>query len=317
VTDATVAMGLIDPDYFLGGAIKLDRDKALAAISDKLAGPLGYDVDEAAAGIYRLTTVQMANAIRALTVNRGHDPREFAMVSFGGACGLFAAEIARECDVSRVVIPAAASVFSAFGLLHSDSIFTAVQTTPWTFSSEIAPLEEAFASLGERIERWFESDQIPVASREVAREADMKFAGQVFEVMTHLPAERLTEDLKDDLRERFISDYEREFGSGTAWTEAEILVTNVRMKGIGRLGSAGGAPVRTVVDGGAGRSREIVEPMTGVRRTVDVHRGVPLGEHREGPCLVEEPDTSLYVPDGATIARDQQGNYVIDLPVRS
>lgn len=148
VTDATVAMGLIDPDYFLGGAIKLDRDRALAAISDKLAGPLGYDVDEAAAGIYRLTTVQMANAIRALTVNRGHDPREFAMVSFGGACGLFAAEIARECDVSRVVIPAAASVFSAFGLLHSDSIFTAVQTTPWTFSSEIAPLEEAFASLG-------------------------------------------------------------------------------------------------------------------------------------------------------------------------
>lgn len=145
----------------------------------------------------------------------------------------------------------------------------------------------------------------------------MKFAGQVFEVMTHLPAGPLTEDLKDDLRERFVADYEREFGSGTAWTEAEILVTNVRMKGIGRLGSAGGAPVRTVVDGSAGRSREIVEPMTGVRRTVDVHRGVPLGEHRDGPCLVEEPDTSLYVPDGATIARDQQGNYVIDLPVRS
>jgi len=317
VTDATVAMGLIDPDYFLGGAIKLDRDKALRAISDKLAGPLGYDVDEAAAGIYRLTTVQMANAIRALTVNRGHDPREFAMVSFGGACGLFAAEIARECDVSRVVIPAAASVFSAFGLLHSDSIFTAVQTTPWTFSSEIEPLEEAFAGLGERIERWFASDQIPEASREVVREADMKFAGQVFEVMTHLPSGPLTEDQKGDLRDRFIADYEREFGSGTAWTEAEILVTNVRMKGIGRLGSAGGAPVRTVVDGSDGRSREIVEPMTGERRTVDVFRGVPLGERREGPCLVEEPDTSLYVPDGATIARDQQGNYVIDLPVRS
>src|SRR5690606_6318604 len=123
----------------------------------------------------------------------------------------------------------------------------------------------------------------PVASREVAREADMKFAGQVFEVMTRLPAEPLTEDLKDDLRARFVADYEREFGSGTAWTEAEILVTNVRMKGIGRLGSAGGAPVRTVVGEDAGRSREIVEPMTGERRTVAVHRGIPLGEHRAGP----------------------------------
>jgi N-methylhydantoinase A len=108
VTDAAVAMGLIDPGYFLGGTITLDRDAALAAIRSRLCEPLGFSVDEAAAGIYRLTTVQMANAIRALTVNRGHDPREFAMVSFGGACGLFAAEIARECDVARVVVPAAA-----------------------------------------------------------------------------------------------------------------------------------------------------------------------------------------------------------------
>ena len=95
-----VVMGLIDPDYFLGGTIPLDGDAATTAIDGRLAGPLGFSVDEAAAGIYRLTTVQMANAIRALTVNRGHDPREFTMVSFGGACGLFAAEIARECDVA-------------------------------------------------------------------------------------------------------------------------------------------------------------------------------------------------------------------------
>jgi N-methylhydantoinase A len=314
VTDAAVAMGLIDPGYFLGGTITLDRDAALAAIRSRLCEPLGFSVDEAAAGIYRLTTVQMANAIRALTVNRGHDPREFAMVSFGGACGLFAAEIARECDVARVVVPAAASVFSAFGLLHADSLFTAVQTTPWTFAQAAEDLEAAYTGLQARVDEWFAADAIPAGSREVVREADMKFAGQVFEVTTRLPDEALTDALKQRVRDQFIADYETEFGSGTAWTEAEILVTNTRVRGIGRFGSNGGAPIRTVIEDTAGRTREIVEPITGLRREVEVHRGLPLGGACAGPCVIEEPDTSIYVPDGATITRDSQANYVIDLP---
>ena len=282
VTDAAVVMGLIDPDYFLGGTIPLDGDAATAAIDGRLAGPLGFSVDEAAAGIYRLTTVQMANAIRALTVNRGHDPREFTMVSFGGACGLFAAEIARECDVAQVVIPAAASVFSAFGLLHADSLFTAVQTTPWTFAQTADDLESAYAGLQARVEEWFTADAIPAGSRHMIREADMKFAGQVFEVTTRLPDAAFTEDLKEQVRAQFIDDYETEFGSGTAWTEAEILVTNTRLKGIGKFGSDGGAPVRTLAEQDAGRRREIIEPITGRRIEVDVHRGLALGATLRG-----------------------------------
>jgi len=317
VTDATVAMGLIDPGYFLGGTIALDRDKALAALA-RVADPLGFSVEEAAGGVYRLTTVQMANAIRALTVNRGHDPREFTMVSFGGACGLFAAEIARECDVARVVVPAAASVFSAFGLLHADSIFTAVQTTPWSFAQSADELERAYAGLEARVQEWFAADAIAAGARELVREADMKFAGQVFEVTTTLPRDAFTDALKDDVRQRFIADYEREFGAGTAWTEAEIVVTNTRVKGIGRFGSDADLPLRLTVerDGGQ-RRREIVEPMTGARREVEIHRGLAPGETREGPCVVEEPDTNIYVPDGATVRRDAHANYVIDLPERA
>ena len=316
VTDATVAMGLIDPDYFLGGTIALDRGKAIEAL-ERVAQPLGFTTDEAAGGVYRLTTVQMANAIRALTVNRGHDPREFTMVSFGGACGLFAAEIARECDVARVVVPAAASVFSAFGLLHADSIFTAVQTTPWSFAQSADELEQAYAGLEARVQEWFAADAIADGAREVVREADMKFAGQVFEVTTTLPEAAFTDALKDDVRQRFIADYEKEFGAGTAWTEAEIVVTNTRVKGIGRFGSDADAPLRlTVEEGGGQRTREIVEPMTGARRTVEVHRGLAPGERRDGPCVVEEPDTNIYVPDGAVVQRDAHANYVIDLPAR-
>lgn len=317
VTDATVAMGLIDPGYFLGGTIALDGERAVAAL-ERVAAPLGYSVDEAASGVYRLTTVQMANAIRALTVNRGHDPREFTMVSFGGACGLFAAEIARECDVARVIVPAAASVFSAFGLLHADSVFTAVQTTPWSFAQSAEELEQSYDGLEARVQEWFAADAIAAGSREVVREADMKFAGQVFEVTTQLPAERFTDALKDDVRARFIADYEREFGAGTAWTEAEIVVTNTRVKGIGRFGSDTDAALRMTVDADGGqRRREIVEPVTGARRTVEVHRGLALGERRDGPCIVEEPDTNIYVPDGAVVERDAHANYVIDLPERA
>lgn len=317
VTDATVAMGLIDPGYFLGGTIALDGERAVAAL-ERVAAPLGYSVDEAASGVYRLTTVQMANAIRALTVNRGHDPREFTMVSFGGACGLFAAEIARECDVARVIVPAAASVFSAFGLLHADSVFTAVQTTPWSFAQSAEELEQSYDGLEARVQEWFAADAIVAGSREVVREADMKFAGQVFEVTTQLPAERFTDALKDDVRARFIADYEREFGAGTAWTEAEIVVTNTRVKGIGRFGSDTDAALRMTVDADGGqRRREIVEPVTGARRTVEVHRGLALGERRDGPCIVEEPDTNIYVPDGAVVERDAHANYVIDLPERA
>jgi N-methylhydantoinase A len=240
------------------------------------------------------------------------------MVSFGGACGLFAAEIARECDVARVVVPAAASVFSAFGLLHADSIFTAVQTTPWSFAQSADELERAYSGLEARVQEWFAADAIAADTREVVREADMKFAGQVFEVTTTLPEAAFTDALKDDVRARFIADYEREFGAGTAWTEAEIVVTNARVKGIGRFGSDADLPLRLTVDGGGGqRRREIVEPMTGTRREVEVHRGLALGERRDGPCVLEEPDTNIYVPDGATVQRDAHANYVIDLPERA
>jgi N-methylhydantoinase A len=313
VTDAAVAMGLIDPEYFLGGTITLDAAKARTAVDDKVGKALGLTTEAAAAGIYRLTTVQMANAIRALTVNRGHDPREFTMVSFGGACGLFAAEIARECEVARVVVPAAASEFSAFGLLHADSIFTAVQTSPWTFAAAAEDLEATYRGLQERVDEWFEADDIPAGSREIVREADMKFAGQVFEVTTRLPEQVLTDDLKDQVREQFIVDYEVEFGSGTAWTEADILVTNTRVKGVGRLGSSGEGRVRSEVESQSERRRTVTEPMTGDLREIDVVRGLPLGEQRSGPCIVEEPDTNLYVPAGATIRRDEHANYVIDV----
>lgn len=313
VTDAALVLGLLNPDYYLGGSVTLYEDKARGAVRRELADPLGLSEDGAAHGVYRLATSQMANAVRKITVNRGHDPREFTLVGFGGACGLFAAAIAAEIGVGEVIIPRNAAVFSAYGLMHADSVFSAVQTTPWTFAEPAVDLDKEFAALEARAQAWFESEGIPEQSRELYREADMKFMGQIFEVTTRLPSKTFSEEDKDLLRQRFIEDYETEFGSGTAWTEAEILLVNSRVKAIGRteaqkITDTGSDGERHVV-----RKRECVDPATGRRGPVDVHRGFSALGQAHGPCLLEEPDTTVYVPAGARVELVDGGHFSVRL----
>lgn len=310
VTDAALALGLLNPDYYLGGAVTLYEDKARAAIRQHLAEPLGMSDDAAAHGVYRLGVSQMANAVRKITVNRGHDPREFTLVGFGGACGLFAAAIAAEIGVREVIIPRNAAVFSAYGLMHADSVFSAVQTTPWTMSDSAEDLEKEFAALESRAHRWFENEAIPDDRRELYREADMKFMGQIFEVTTRLPTKEFGEADKEVLRSRFIEDYEAEFGTGTAWTEAEILLVNSRVKAIGRTEAQKASEV-ALDETYTYDARDSVDPVTGRRCKIDVHRGFSVKGQATGPCLLEEPDTTVYVPSGATASVVDGGHFAI------
>jgi N-methylhydantoinase A len=301
VTDATLTMGLINPDYYLGGTVDLDPASAISAIENEVGRPLGLSVDDAAQGIYRLTVAQMANALRKITVNRGHDPREFTLVAFGGACGLFAAAIGAHAGVREVVIPRNAAVFSAYGLMHADSIYSIVQTSPWNFGLPAAELERTFAGLEERARSWFDAEGIAHDRRELVREADMKFAGQIFEVTTRLSSEAFTDADKDSLRARFIADYEAEFGLGTAWTEAEIVLINTRVRAVG-ISDVQEASASGVEGDHTETSREIVDPSTGQRVVVPIHRNAFAATRAlQGPCILEEPDTTIFVPVGATL----------------
>jgi N-methylhydantoinase A len=314
VTDAALVLGLINPDFYLGGTVALYEDDARAAIREHVAEPLGITEEAAAEGIYRLSTSQMSNALRKITVNRGHDPREFTLVGFGGACGLFAAGIAAEAGVQEVVIPRNAAVFSAYGLMHADSVFSAVRTSPWTMQQPAAELDEEFAGLEQRAQAWFEAEGIPAERRELYREADMKFVGQIFEVTTRLPAGTFTEADKDELRARFIADYEDEFGAGTAWTETEILLVNSRVRAIGRSDVQQVSPVDAAdAETHETGRRSIIEPLTGKRTEVDVHRGFAGPGRAAGPCLLEEPDTTVYVPTGATVELTDGGHFLMRL----
>ncbi|MFC5731557.1 MULTISPECIES: hydantoinase/oxoprolinase family protein [Nocardioides] len=313
-TDAALVLGLINPDYYLGGTMPLDGDATKQAVA-KVAEPLGLSVEAVAQGMYRLATHQMANAVRKITINRGHDPRDFTMVNFGGAMGLFAASVAQEVGLEEIVVPANAAVFSAWGLMHADAVYTEVRTTPWTFDQPAEQLEASFSELEARARAWFEAEGIPEESQDLIREADMKFAGQIFEVTSRFPNEGITEELKEQLRGQFVSDYESEFGTGTAWTESEVLLINVRVRALGRSDTAelGGDKVVTIPQEIDQYERQIISPATGEPLTVTVYRGFAAVREAEGPCILEEIDTTVYVPEGAKASMNDEGDVIVSL----
>src|SRR3984885_13210222 len=128
ITDCNLVLGYLDPGGLVGGALKLDRDAAEAAVARDLAGPLGCSLEDAAFGMLRLASATMMRAIRAVSVERGRDPREFALLAFGGNGPLFAAGIAQELGIERVLVPPLPGVFSAFGLLVADTEHHATQS---------------------------------------------------------------------------------------------------------------------------------------------------------------------------------------------
>lgn len=315
-TDAALVMGLINADYYLGGTMSLDAELTRQAVATKLAGPLDLTIEAAAYGIYRLATHQMANAIRKITINRGHDPRDFTMVNFGGAMGLFAAAVAQEVGLEEIIIPANAAVFSAWGLMHADAVYTEVRTTPWTFDQPANKVETAFHELEAGAQSWFKAEDIPEDRRELIREADMKFAGQIFEVTSRLPREPITEDLKDQIRAQFVRDYESEFGTGTAWTESQILLINSRVRALGKSDTAelGGDNVIPIPQETGQYERDIVNPADGSPITVTVYRGFAAVREAIGPCILEEIDTTVFVPAGARATMNEQGDVIVALP---
>src|SRR6201999_1233435 len=180
VTDANVVLGYLDAGAFMGGKRPLDVSAAEAAI-DRLAATLKITRIEAAAGIFRLVNLKMADGIRLMTVRRGVDPRRFALLSFGGAAGLHAAELARELEVERIIVPTTASVLSAWGMLTSDLRYevsrTHFETGARSTASEVRGIfAELEAQAVMRMKRWFDG---PV---EVERAAELRYGEQLFTV---------------------------------------------------------------------------------------------------------------------------------------
>ncbi|MBV9422974.1 MAG: hydantoinase/oxoprolinase family protein, partial [Solirubrobacterales bacterium] len=227
VTDAHVVLGRIDPDRFLGGQMQLDASRASAAFQ-RLATQLGLDLAEAAEGTITIANANMARAIRSRTIEKGHDPREFALVAFGGAGPLHAAEVAESLDIPEVLVPPHPGITSASGLLTSDLKYDQMRTV-FMVQGEVdeARLNRGLQELEEELRGLLGRDGVADRDIDVVRMLDCRYAGQGYELRLALTNGRFSERDLD----RFHALHEREYGHSFA---DPIEIVNARVSAIGR-----------------------------------------------------------------------------------
>jgi N-methylhydantoinase A len=312
VTDALVALGLLDPRNFLGGALVLDDEGAVAALG-RLGRTLGLDPDATARGVYRLACEQMTLAVKGLLVERGLDPRRFAFVCYGGGGGLFAARIARALAIGRVVVPALAAVFSAFGAATADVRREAVRTLFARLPVEPAAVRACVDALRAEVVAALAGEGITPAQTTWRVEADLRFHRQTWEVTVPLEVEAV-DRLGDAFRARYVELY----GSGALAGGAGIDLVNCRVIGVASVPRPGATPGPL----GAPDARPALAGARAVwlpggddgRVRVPVYDGERLlpGMAFAGPALVERRDTTILVPAGDRAAVDGAGSLTIE-----
>jgi N-methylhydantoinase A len=312
VTDASLLLGHLDPDTFLGGTMSLDQDKAMATVTKLVARPLGQDVTEAAYGIHRLVNVQMAEAIRAITIREGHDPRHFALLAGGGAAGLHAVALARELSMTRVIVPRLAPVLSTLGLLATDvrhelsrSCVGDLETIP---SDKVQHLMDRLAESGRR---RLQEAELPDLERALHFSVDLLYGNQAHALNIPLEAEDLLPgNWPLRLRARFEAIYRRRYGHDQP--EQLVHAQTIRLAAIGRLPQ----PRLTRTQSGWTRpARPIGERLTYLDAWVPtaVYRLEQLapGETLSGPAVVDGDYTTILLPSECHAQVDPWGGLSI------
>jgi N-methylhydantoinase A len=324
VTDADLVLGILSPDNFLGGRMKLDLTAATTAIREQIAGPLGMSVEQAAAGIRRVVDGHMADTLREVTIGRGHDPRDFVLLAYGGAGPAHCIGYGAELGVPRILIPATSMAHSAYGALASDIQQSAERSLvlragggtrdPWD-GLDCDAINAVFAELQERCLAAMEQSGFTKARAALARSIDMRYRRQTHDLMVPVPDGPVTPATARKLVESFEESYEAVYAKGAGFRFAGIELTTFRVVAVGRTQkpsirrpSATAAPKPG--------TRRIFEPATLKWTEADVFEwlDMPAGFAVTGPAIVEHPETTVYVGPGQTAQLDNAGNLSIDLP---
>ena len=301
VTDANVVLQTLNPTHLLGGRMTVRQDLARAAIG-RVADRLGMDAMATAQGIISVVTANMARAIRVISVQRGHDPRDYTLVAFGGAGPLHAARLARELDIGRILVPRNPGILCATGLLLTDLRADFASTRLLTLSAAALPqIEAAFCTLRERAEAWFVEEAVPPEARRVARTVDMRYAGQNYELSVPLPDGPVTMAILDALAEGFAAAHERMYGFIAEGETVQLVTYRVEATGV-----VPKAAFRAAPDAGPDASaavvgrRDVWLPEAGGFVSCPVYDREKLrpGNRIDGPAIVEQMDaTTVVLPD--------------------
>jgi len=319
-TDCQLVLGRLDPNGLLGGRMPLDVSLARDAVAHHLAQPLEMDIDEAALSAIRILTHSMVQAIEVNSVRKGYDPRDFALVAFGGAGPLFGFDIARELSIPVVIVPPAPGLTSALGLLTSnvsyDFSITLLQNLD---SADLPRIAQTLLDLETRAINQLKRDGIEPANMMLLRHADCRYVGQGYELRTECPANVDSGDFVTVLKQAFHAVHQREYGRH--FSEKNVELVNLRVVGVGRIPEL--QPKRTIP------GTEALEPQArlGTRRVVFESGGkavayqaaiirrdaLKAGNLITGPAIVQQMDTTTVIPPGFSAKVDNVGNLIIRL----
>lgn len=312
VTDANVVLGILNPSALAGGRLVIDRKLAERAIKEHVATPLGLSVEDAAHGIRAVANAAMARAIRAVTVERGRDPRDLALMAFGGNGGIHSVDVARQLGVRTIIIPPLAGVFSAVGMLAADVEHTALVTVmrplgDLTLQDLSGIMERLSAEVADRLS----ADGYGADRTELVWQAELRHEGQATELPVPLSAGG---DIIAEITRDFVAEYLKTYGYNDQ-TPLELVKVKITGRGL-RESRLDFKEMKIDQRSSAARAGH---------RVVSFARGAPAVEtpivtraaigaaERAGPLIVEEFDATIVVPPQASIRRDGMGNLIVKL----
>ncbi len=317
VTDANMLLGRLDHEGLLAAGAVVERDHVARIFASELAGPLGLSVDEAATAMLTIANTEMAGAIRMVSLARGHDPRDFALFAFGGAGPMHANALAREMGLPRVLIPARPGMTNALGCLVADLRQDYVNTVNRPLDEvDFAELAELLAAQRRRGEAANAEERGEIVASAVRHGFDMQFVGQTHILSVRAPEGELT---RESLGARFAEAYFERFAVRLPEIRAVLVNANTTV-----IGQREQVDLASLIDP-AGRAATLDAAQKG-RRPVYFDRAwietpvftrdrLPAGARVDGPAIIEQMDTTIVVEPGATMAMDEIGNIIVDVPL--
>ena len=312
LTDACLLLGYLSPDGLAGGAVPLDADAATTAFSGRIAAPLGLTPVAAAFGAYRIGVAAMTRAIRSVSTERGKDPRDFTLVAFGGNGGLFAAAIARELELPRVVVPPASGIFSAFGLLCSDLAHHYTQTLVGR-TDRIDPerIAGCWRALDAEALATLASEGYPVARATLHRYGELRYVGQTHELRVPWPDGPVTRDALATLAAAFEDLHVATYGHRG---DGQVELVNLHL-------AAAGRPDTPRIPSSLRFPDAVAQPAAtrpawfgdadGWMETARLTRDAVPATPRAGPLVIHEVDATVLVPPDFSVARDGGANLIL------
>lgn len=302
VTDANVVLGRLPGEYFLGGTMPLHIDRSFQVMK-KLGAEIGLSAVQAAQGVVDVINAHMERALRLVTIERGHDPEDFLLLSFGGAGGLHAAALARRLSIPRVVVPPMASTLSAYGMLAADVIRDYSRTVMFPGDKVMSAIGASFEPLLTRGKSDLVSEGFREADTDFFPSLDMRYRGQSYEL--NIP-------FHEEFLDAFHQHHERQYGY--ALRDAEVEIVNIRLRATGKKPNLE-IPRYPQGDQDASRSGLGVHKLfeNGQEVPVQLFQGELLkpGDQIAGPALIIRKDTTIYLPSHTTARADQYLNLLI------